>query len=130
MPTFCYSEDMREKRIDDYLHSIAAPERRELEKIRDTIHELLPDATEVISYGMPGFKYKGKYLAGFNAFKDHLSFFPTSSPVERYKDNLADFKLSKGTIQFTPAKPIPEALIKKLVATRAADIDSGSKVGI
>ena len=71
---------------------------------------------------MPGFKYNGKYLVAFSIFKDHLSLFPTSGPIESLKDKLADFKTSKGGIQFTPQKPIPESLIKEILLTRVAEI--------
>jgi uncharacterized protein YdhG (YjbR/CyaY superfamily) len=96
--------------IDNYLYPIAAPKRAELEKIRKL--------EEVISYGMPGFKYEGKYLLGFNAFKDHLSLFPTSEPIEAFKNELTGFTLSKGTIQFTVEHPIPETLVKDIIRHR------------
>ncbi len=110
--------------IDDYLQSFSTPEREALEHIRQIIKEIVPDAEEVISYGMPGFKYKGKYFGGFNGFKDHLSLFPTSSPVDAYKNQLHDFKLSRGTIQFTLDHPIPDQLIKDMVSYRKSDIDA------
>ncbi len=109
--------------IDNYLNKISPAEKEALERIRRIIHTTVPEAEEVISYGMPGFKYKGKYLAGFNAFKDHLSFFPTSSPVEAFKDQLEDFELSTGTVQFTVEHPIPESVIKDMVLYRVANIE-------
>ena len=104
--------------IDAYLQNVPAPEREILEYIRDTVREIVPDAREVISYGMPGFKYKGKYLCGFNAFKDHLSFFPTSEPIEQLRDQLSGYTLATGTIQFSLERPLPESLIKALVRVR------------
>ncbi len=108
--------------IDDYFEKIEPAQRQELGKIRKIVKELAPETVEVISYGMPGFKYKDHYLLGFNAFKDHMSLFPTSKPVEKFKDKLSEYKLSKGTIQFTLEKPIPEHLIKEIVIFRISNL--------
>lgn len=113
--------------IDDYLATLKASERTALEKIRKLIHATVPGAEEVKTYGMPGFKYKGKYLISFAAFKDHLSIFPGAAPVEALKDQLVDFKTSKGTVQFTLEHPIPDALITQMVAMRASAIEAGNK---
>jgi uncharacterized protein YdhG (YjbR/CyaY superfamily) len=109
--------------IDDYLAKIDAPQRAELERIRKIVKTTVPEVKEVISYGMPGFKYKDKYLIAFSAFKDHLSLFPTSRPVEELESKLSKYKLSKGTIQFTLDNPIPESLIKEILLVRINDID-------
>ena len=69
-------------KIDEYLHNLAQPERNALECIRQIVREMVPNAEEVISYGIPGFKYNDKYLLGFAAFKNHLSLFPTSGPTD------------------------------------------------
>ncbi|HXH26582.1 MAG TPA: DUF1801 domain-containing protein [Candidatus Acidoferrum sp.] len=108
--------------IDNYLAKLPSDQKAALEQVRAVVAQTVPDAEEVISYGMPGFKYKGSYLVGFAAFKDHLSLFPTSHPVEELQSKLVDFKLSKGTIQFTPEKPIPEPIIRQLLAIRLRDI--------
>ena len=108
--------------IDERLAQLAPPERKALERVRKIIRQAHPDATEVISYGMPGFKLRGKYLVTFEAFRDHLSLFPGSEPVEALADKLTDYKTSKGTVQFTVEQPLPEAVIKELLAIRAAAI--------
>jgi uncharacterized protein YdhG (YjbR/CyaY superfamily) len=108
--------------IDDYLEKYDDPERAELEKIRSIVKAIVPDAEEVMTYGMPGFKYNGKYLIAFSVFKDHLGLFPASGPVEAHKDKLVNFKTSKGGIQFTPQKPIPESLIREILLTRLAEM--------
>jgi len=110
--------------IDDFIEQVNPSQQYELFRLRRIIKETIPEAVECISYGMPGFKYKRKYLAGFNAFKDHLSFFPTAHPIEALHTELNDFTLAKGTIQFTLKQPISEELIKKLIRVRQADIDS------
>ena len=116
------SYNMAMNQVDEYLSKFAAPQKSELERIRKVIKQAAPDAEEVISYGMPGFKYQGKYLAGYNAFKDHLSFFPTAEPVDKLAAKLSAYKLSKGTIQFTLGNPIPAELIKDLVKIRLDNI--------
>ncbi len=110
--------------IDDYLDKFSGQERTEIEKIRFIVQATVPDAKEAITYGMPGFKYKGKYLVAFNIFKDHLGLFPTSGPIEVLKDKLTDFKTSKGGIQFTPQKPIPRSLIIEILLSRVAEISN------
>lgn len=108
--------------IDEYLAHVNAPQKAELERIREIVKKTVPDAQEVISYGMPAFKYKHKYLIAFSAFKHHMSIFPASHAVEALKEKLGDFKLSKGTIQFTIDHPVPESIIKELINVRQADI--------
>ena len=108
--------------IDDYLEKYDGPEKAELEKVRSIVRATVPEAEEVITYAMPGFIYSGKYLVAFNVFKDHLGLFPTSGPIESLKNKLVDFKTSKGGIQFTPQKPIPESLIREILLIRVAEI--------
>lgn len=81
-----------------------------------------PAATETISYGMPAFRYK-EVLVWFAAFSDHCSLFPTASVIEAYKKELRGFYTSKGTIHFPTDKPLPAALIKKLVKARVAQVE-------
>jgi uncharacterized protein YdhG (YjbR/CyaY superfamily) len=104
--------------IDDYLSAVTLEHKEALERIRGIVHETVPDAEEVISYGMPAFKVGGTYLIGFAAFTDHLGIFPTPGPIEELKDRLGEYKLAKGTIQFTLDKPLPEALIKEIIQCR------------
>jgi uncharacterized protein YdhG (YjbR/CyaY superfamily) len=108
--------------IDDFLQDIPSPERAELERIRRIVKTTVPDAEETISYAMPAFKYKDKPLVYFNAFKDHMSLFPTSEPTEVLHDKLKDYKVSKGTIQFTLDNPLPEPLIKEILEVRLGQI--------
>jgi uncharacterized protein YdhG (YjbR/CyaY superfamily) len=110
--------------IDSYLNSLPGLEKTALERLRSIIRHAVPEATELISYGMPGFKYRGKYLAGYYAFKDHLSLFPAGT-VEAFKDKLGGYTLSKGTIQFTLDQPIPDDLVKEITLYRKAEIDKG-----
>ena len=108
--------------IDEYLNQISPLERGELERIRDIVKKIAPDAKEVISYKIPTFKVNGQPLVYFAAFKTHLSLFPTSRPIEVLKDKLSAYKISKGAIQFTVEKPLPEELIVKILKVRLKDI--------
>lgn len=111
--------------VDDYLKNVSESGRAELERVRRIINETAPEAEEVITYGMPGFKYKKKYLIAFAEFKDHLSVFPGSAPTAELKEQLTEFKTSKGTIQFTVDKPLPKDIIQQLVTSRVKSIDAG-----
>ncbi len=115
------------KDVDEYLAGVPEPARSTLEKIRAVIRSVAPrEATEVISYRIPMFKYKGM-LVGFAAFSNHCSLFPGASPLEAFKDELKDFHTSKGTIQFPVDKPLPAALVKKLVRARIAEKQQKSR---
>jgi len=109
--------------IDEYFEKIETTERNELERIRKIVKQTVPEAEEIISYGMPAFNYKGKYLIGFYVYKNHMSLFPTAEPINALKSRLGDFKLSKGTIQFTTNNVIPETVIRKLLMYRIEGID-------
>jgi len=108
--------------IDDYLDAIKSPERKELERIRSIVKEVAPDAVEAISYRIPTFKVNGQPLLYFAVFKNHLSLFPTSRPIESLKDQLKDYKISKGAIQFTLDNPLSKKLIVELLKIRLDDI--------
>jgi uncharacterized protein YdhG (YjbR/CyaY superfamily) len=104
------------KSVDAYLATVPAKERAALEELRATIKAAAPEAVEGISYGMPGFKHGG-YLAGFAAFKDHCSFFPGTT-IEAFRADLRGFQTTKGGIHFTAEKPLPAALVRKIIKAR------------
>jgi uncharacterized protein YdhG (YjbR/CyaY superfamily) len=109
------------KTVDEYLAIVPEPARSTLVKVRATIRAVAPPgATESISYGMPMFKYKGM-LVGFAAFSKHCSLFPGAGPIAALQDELKGLPTSKGTIQFPLDKPLPGALVKKLVKARIAE---------
>jgi uncharacterized protein YdhG (YjbR/CyaY superfamily) len=112
------------KNVDEYLAGVPQPARSSLDKIRLAIRSAAPsEATETISYGIPAFKYKG-VLVWFAAFSNHCSLFPTASVIEAFKNELKGFSISKGTIHFPTDKPLPTALVKKMVKLRVAQIES------
>jgi uncharacterized protein YdhG (YjbR/CyaY superfamily) len=110
------------KTVDEYLASIPEPAQSTLKHIRAVIRSVVPkETTEVISYGIPMFKYRGM-LVGYAAFKDHCSLFPTGSGViERFAKELKAYSTNKGTIRFPADKPLPDSLIKKIVKARVAE---------
>ena len=110
------------KTVDEYLAGVPEPACSSLKHLRKVIQSVVPAETiEVISYGMPMFKYKGM-LVGYAAFAKHCSFFPTGSGViERFAKELHGYSTNKGTIRFTPEKPLPDGLVKKIVKARVAE---------
>jgi uncharacterized protein YdhG (YjbR/CyaY superfamily) len=107
--------------VDEYLAAVPEPARTTLNKIRAAIRSMAPaEATEAIHYGMPAFRYKGALMA-YAAFAKHCSLFPMSlAVVAAFKNELKDFDVSKGTIRFPLDKPLPAALVKKMVKARIA----------
>ncbi len=108
--------------VDEYLAKVPGPARATLSKVRAMIKAAAPaEAIEGLSYGMPAFRYKGALVA-YAAFKDHCSFFPMqASLIDSMKDELKSYRSSKGTLQFAVDKPLPAALVKKMVKARVAE---------
>jgi uncharacterized protein YdhG (YjbR/CyaY superfamily) len=107
------------REVDNYLSSLDEPKRSTLESLRQTILEVLPEADEGISYGVPAFKLQGKVIAGFAAFKHHLSYLPHSGSVFReIGDEVAKYKTSSGALQFPVDRPLPKSLVRKLISVR------------
>jgi len=110
------------KTVEEYLANTPEPARTTLRHIRGVIRSVVPkDATEVISYGMPMFRYNGMLVA-YAAFKNHCSLFPTGSGVlDQFEEELKGYRTSKGTIQFPSDRPLPDALVKKIVRGRVKE---------
>jgi uncharacterized protein YdhG (YjbR/CyaY superfamily) len=112
--------------VDEYLAKVSSPEARSaLMALRAIIRDEAPQAKEVISYGIPGYKLNG-YLAGFAAFKKHCSFFPGTT-VAHFAEELTGYKTSKGTIQFSPDKPLAEDLVRAILRARIAENQAKSR---
>jgi len=107
------------KTVDEYLANTPEPARSTLKHIRRVIKSVVPkETTEIISYRIPMFKYRGM-LVGYAAFAKHCSLFPTGSGViEKFAKELKSYKTSRGTIQFPSDRPLPDALLKKIVKER------------
>lgn len=110
---------MSKREVDAYLAAVGEPHRRTLKAVRKSIAEIIPDAEECLSYGMPGFRLNGKMIAGYAAFKNHLSYFPHSGMVlPELSADLAAYNANAGTLRFPVDKPLPKRLLKKLIAVR------------
>ena len=97
--------------VDDYFMTLSPEQRSELERVQEIVQATVPDSELVICYGIPTIRYKGKNLIHFAAFKTHMSIFPGAEAVEVLKDQLAGYKVSKGTIQYSLEQPLPDKII-------------------
>jgi uncharacterized protein YdhG (YjbR/CyaY superfamily) len=111
--------------IDEYLAALDERKRTSLQELRRTILGIIPNAEECISYGMPAFRLDGKVIAGFAAFKNHLSYLPHSGSVFReLTDDLAGYDSTPGSLHFPIDQPLPKALVGKLIAIRLKEVRS------
>lgn len=115
------------KTVDEYISTFPAGTKSILEEIRRIVKQAAPQAHEVISYNMPAIKLYG-VLVYYAAYKEHIGFYPTSSPIEVFKNELSPYKFSKGAIQFPIDQPMPADLITKIVKFRVqADLEKANK---
>lgn len=116
---------MSAKEVDAYLRGLEEPKRSTLETLRRMILEIIPDAEQVISYRVPAFRVAGKTVAGFAAFKDHLSYLPFSGSVlAQLAHELDGYTTTKSALHFPIDRPLPKALVKKLIRVR---LDEGDR---
>ena len=114
---------MGAQEIDRYLAALDEPKRSTLDALRKSIMEVVPDAEQCISYGMPAFKVKGKTVAGFAAFKNHLSYLPHSgSALATIPDAVAPYETSKGSLKFAIDQTLPKRLVKHLITARMREL--------
>ena len=105
--------------VDAYLRDVEEPKRGTLETLRRTILEIVPEAEQVISYGVPAFRVGGKTVAGIAAFKDHLSYVPFSGSVlGQLAGDLDGYTMTKSSLHFPVDRPLPKPLVKKLISVR------------
>jgi uncharacterized protein YdhG (YjbR/CyaY superfamily) len=122
------STAMSSKEVDEYLRGVEEPRRSALERLRTMILEIVPDAEQVISYGLPAFRVRGATVAGFAAFKNHLSYVPFSGSVlGQLGDELDGYAKTKSSLHFDAERPLPKALVKKLITIRLAEADRRSR---
>ena len=108
--------------VDEYLRGLEEPKRGTLEALRSTILEIVPEAEQVISYRVPAFRVSGKTVAGFAAFRDHLSYLPFSGSVlSQLTDELQGYTMTKSALHFAVDEPLPKALVEKLIDVRIAE---------
>ena len=119
------SDAEAKRQIDGELAALPDDMRSAMGALRGTIQAAAPDAVEAISYGAPAFRYRGRPLVAYRAAKAHGSLFPMSPAViDAHRAELTGYDTAKGTIRFTPERPIPEALVTAIVRDRVAEIDA------
>ena len=112
--------------IDDYLGALEETKRVTLAELRDTIAAIVPDAEQGLSYGLPAFRLRGKTIAGFAAFKNHLSYLPHSgSVIARLGRQTEGYTKKKGSLHFAVDAPLPEPLVRELLAARISEAFAG-----
>jgi len=110
---------MKFRSVDEYMSSLPKDVRSMMEEIRKTVKTLAPDAVELLSYNMPAFKYQGRILLYYMAHRVHIGFYPADAKaIVAFKDELAKYNTSKGTVQFPLDKKLPLGLIRKIVKYR------------
>jgi uncharacterized protein YdhG (YjbR/CyaY superfamily) len=116
------------KTIDEYLAGVSDDKRAALEKLRQTIKEVAPEAEECIYYRLPAFRLHGKMLVAFGTAANHYALYPLSAAtVEVFKDELKDYSTSKGTIRFQLDHPVPDDLVRRLVQARIKENNAAKK---
>ena len=116
------SAKKRPKTIDEYLANVKPDHRETLKKLRQIIQTAAPKAEECISYGIPAFRLNRRLLVFLGAWANNCAFYPgRAATLRKFRNELRNFETSKGTIRFSPDKPLPVALVKKLVKTRIAE---------
>jgi uncharacterized protein YdhG (YjbR/CyaY superfamily) len=109
--------------VDEYLRGVEEAKRATLEALRRTILEIVPDAEQLISYRVPAFRVGGATIAGFAAFRRHLSYLPFSGSVlSQLADELAGYTMTKSALHFSVDRPLPRTLVEKLIAVRLQEL--------
>jgi uncharacterized protein YdhG (YjbR/CyaY superfamily) len=112
--------------IDEYLRNLDEPKRSTLQTLRRNILEVVPDAEQLISYRVPAFRVDGEIVAGFAAFKDHLSYLPHSGRVlGQLAGDLSGYTMTKGSLHFQVHRPLPKAVVERLIAVRLREAGQG-----
>ena len=118
----------RSPAVDAFLATLPGAQQVALERLRRTIRAAAPDAVEGIGYGVPAFKYRGRALVSFGATKAHCALYVQSPAVmDAHAEELRSYSTSKGTVRFTPERPIPVDLVTKLVRARIAETDAARR---
>ena len=107
--------------VDEYIAAFPGDVQQKLEQIRKTIKEAAPEAAELISYGMPGYKLNKKPLVYFAAFKNHIGFYATPSGHSKFSAELSKYKQGKGSVQFPLNEPLPFDLVRRIALFRASE---------
>lgn len=122
IPPKLIAEMRRDPAIDEYLVTVSATSRALLQKLRKTIHSIVPDVEECISYRMPAFRYRGKIIAGFQATSEGCSYYPFSgTTLKTLADEIEAYGKTKSALHFGPDDPLPASLVRNLLKARIAE---------
>lgn len=114
--------------VDAYLATLPDEQRALLQRVREVIARVVPGAVEAISYGMPAFKLGGRFFVSYAGWKEHCSVYPlTGIFLEEHAVELEGFDRTKGSLHFTPERPLPEPLLEALIRSRLADLGAGRR---
>ena len=126
--SFVDCEPVSATEVDEYLRGVDEPKRSTLQTLRRTILEIVPDAEQVIAYRVPAFRLRGKTVAGFAAFNDHLSYLPFSGSVlGQLADELRGYTMTKSSLHFPVDRPLPKSVVRKLIAVRLKELREASR---
>jgi uncharacterized protein YdhG (YjbR/CyaY superfamily) len=128
MASFVDCEPVSATEVDEYLRGVDEPKRSTLQTLRRTILEIVPDAEQVIAYRVPAFRLRGKTVAGFAAFNDHLSYLPFSGSVlGQLADELRGYTMTKSSLHFPVDRPLPKSVVRELIAVRLKELREASR---
>ncbi|HEY2514738.1 MAG TPA: DUF1801 domain-containing protein [Polyangiaceae bacterium] len=114
--------DTADPAIDEFLAGVSPKSRRLLQQLRKTIHAIVPEVEECISYRLPAFRFEGRIIAGFSATAGGCSYYPFSgTTLKTLATELASYRQTKSALHFGPDKPLPASLVRKLLAARMAE---------
>jgi uncharacterized protein YdhG (YjbR/CyaY superfamily) len=113
--------------VTDYLDRLSDAEKPVLNRLRELVYEIVPDAEDAFSYGIPTYRYKGKYMIAFASNKKFMSIYPGAEAIEVFKDQLGSYKTSRGTISFTSDHPLPDELLRNIILLCRDSIDQKVK---
>ena len=113
--------------VTEYIEKLIPTEKAVLNRMRELVYEEVPEAEDSFSYGIPTYKYKGKYMIAFASNKHFMSIYPGSEPISVFKNELEGFKLSRGTISFTADKPLPDELLRNIILLSKDAIEHRAK---
>jgi uncharacterized protein YdhG (YjbR/CyaY superfamily) len=112
-------------RVDAYLAALPADQREVLERLRRDVARLVPEAVETISYGMPAFRLRGRFLISYAGWKDHCSIYAIDDALlEKHADSIRGYGRTKGALHFTKERPLPDALLEDLIELRAGQVEA------
>jgi uncharacterized protein YdhG (YjbR/CyaY superfamily) len=118
----------RDPRVDAYLATLPADQRALLERVSGQIRTVMPDAEETISYAMPSFRQGNRFVVSYAGWKQHCSIYPlTDSFLAAHGDEVKGYSRTKGSLHFTPDKPLPDGIVEELVRARLAELGQGER---